>query len=175
MSSNAPSTINSKTNALTKSGSTPNQQLSSHSAANAFFATEGLGQRRSGGSGSFGSGATSKGSSAPRKDQSVKSKHKQSKRFRLADEDAFAESVSLSCSHPDMATSLTSTKAAMHNSSSRKGQTSITHLMNFSLPPRPQNQHQHRFNNSRGVRSNRTWGLGSGYHAVDKARYAAQP
>ncbi|PSK34904.1 hypothetical protein B9Z65_1487 [Elsinoe australis] len=153
MSSNAPSTINSKTNALTKSGSTPNQQLSSHSAANAFFATEGLGQRRSGGSGSFGSGATSKGSSAPRKDQSVKSKHKQSKRFRLADEDAFAES------------------AAMHNSSSRKGQTSITHLMNFSLPPRPQNQHQHRFNNSRGFRSNRTWGLGSGYHAVDKARY----
>lgn len=44
--------------------------------------------------------------------------------------------------------------------------------MNFSLPPRPQNQYQHRYNNSnRGAKRNATWGLGSGYHAVDKARY----
>lgn len=52
----------------------------------------------------------------------------------------------------------------------RKGQTSITHLMNFSLPPRPQNDHQsHGY--GRNNRRNPTWGLGSGYHAVDKARY----
>lgn len=50
----------------------------------------------------------------------------------------------------------------------RKGQTSITHLMNFSLPPRPQN-HSHGY--GRNNRRNPTWGLGSGYHAVDKARY----
>jgi hypothetical protein len=49
----------------------------------------------------------------------------------------------------------------------RKGQTSITHLMNFSLPPRPQNN----YHNSRNGRRNPTWGLGSGYHAADKARY----
>lgn len=58
----------------------------------------------------------------------------------------------------------------MQSTSSRRGQTSITHLMSFSLPPRPQHQPQHRFNNSRQARRNPTWGLGSGYHAVDKAR-----
>lgn len=54
--------------------------------------------------------------------------------------------------------------------SNRKGQTSITHLMNFSLPPRPTNHHQSGGYN-RNYRRNPTWGLGSGYHAVDKARY----
>lgn len=53
--------------------------------------------------------------------------------------------------------------------SNRKGQTSITHLMNFSLPPRPQNHQSHGY--SRNNRRNPTWGLGSGYHAADKARY----
>jgi hypothetical protein len=52
----------------------------------------------------------------------------------------------------------------------RKGQTSITHLMNFSLPPRPQNHPSHGAY-SRNSRRTPTWGLGSGYHAVDKARY----
>lgn len=54
----------------------------------------------------------------------------------------------------------------MRSTTSRKGQTSITHLMNFSLPPRPQyHPSTHR------PRRNPTWGMGSGYHAVDKARY----
>jgi len=53
--------------------------------------------------------------------------------------------------------------------SSRKGQTSITHLMNFSLPPRPTNTHSNGY--GRNARRNPTWGLGSGYHATDKARY----
>jgi len=51
----------------------------------------------------------------------------------------------------------------------RKGQTSITHLMNFSLPPRPPSHSSH--TQGRNYRRNPTWGLGSGYHAVDKARY----
>jgi len=50
----------------------------------------------------------------------------------------------------------------------RKGQTSITHLMNFSLPPRPPSHSSH--TQGRNYRRNPTWGLGSGYHAVDKAR-----
>lgn len=54
---------------------------------------------------------------------------------------------------------------------SRKGQTSITHLMNFSLPPRPQNNYHHSHGHGRNYRRNPTWGLGSGYHAIDKARY----
>ena len=62
--------------------------------------------------------------------------------------------------------------AAMKSINSRKGQTSITHLMNFSLPPRPYfQQQQHHLSNHRHQRRNPTWGLGSGYHAIDKARY----
>jgi len=41
--------------------------------------------------------------------------------------------------------------------------------MNFSLPPRPTNNQSHGY--GRNYRRNPTWGLGSGYHAVDKARY----
>lgn len=54
----------------------------------------------------------------------------------------------------------------MRSTNSRKGQTSITHLMNFSLPPRPQYQPP-----PRNTRRYTSWGAGSGYHAVDKARY----
>lgn len=56
--------------------------------------------------------------------------------------------------------------AVMKSSTSRKGQTSITHLMNFSLPPRPQYQPP-----PRNIRRYTSYGAGSGYHAVDKARY----
>jgi hypothetical protein len=67
---------------------------------------------------------------------------------------------------------------SMQNPHGRKGQTSITHLMNFSLPPRPHQQHQfhrHNFNGPRrGGRVNASWGLGSGYHSVDKARLVAE-
>jgi hypothetical protein len=49
--------------------------------------------------------------------------------------------------------------------------------MNFSLPPRPHHQnqfHRHNFNGPRrGGRVNPSWGLGSGYHSVDKARLVA--
>jgi Zinc finger, C3HC4 type (RING finger) len=60
----------------------------------------------------------------------------------------------------------------MKSINSRKGQTSITHLMNFSLPPRPYfQQHNYHPHNHRHQRRNPTWGIGSGYHAIDKARY----
>ena len=52
-------------------------------------------QRRSGGSGSFGAGATSRNAGGqPRNKQASRTSHKHSRRFRLADEDAIAESVS---------------------------------------------------------------------------------
>ncbi|KAF2704024.1 hypothetical protein K504DRAFT_463100 [Pleomassaria siparia CBS 279.74] len=109
------------------------------------------GQRRSGGS-SFGAGATTRSSATPRNGQQKKKQHKGSKRFPQVEDDAISESL------------------AMRPFTSRKGQTSITHLMNFALPPRPQNHglsHAHGRNNRRHP----TWGLGSGYHAIDKARY----
>lgn len=56
---------------------------------------------------------------------------------------------------------------AIRNASSRRGQTSITHLLNYSSP-RPQFEN-HSYN--RNYRRNPTWGPGSGYHAADKARY----
>ena len=50
--------------------------------------------RRGGGSGSFGAGASTRGAgSQPRKQQGSKNQHKHSRRYRLADEDAIAESV----------------------------------------------------------------------------------
>lgn len=52
--------------------------------------------RRSGGSGSFGAGSSTRNSGGqPRKHQASKNQHKHSRRYRLADEDAIAESVSL--------------------------------------------------------------------------------
>ncbi|KAI1098613.1 hypothetical protein F4804DRAFT_324287 [Jackrogersella minutella] len=54
---------------------------------------------------------------------------------------------------------------AVKNASSRRGQTSITHLLNISTPTRQYHDH------SRSSRRHPTWGPGSGYHAVDKARF----
>ncbi|KAL8712865.1 MAG: hypothetical protein Q9220_003073 [cf. Caloplaca sp. 1 TL-2023] len=124
------------------------------SQSNLSLGSENHPHRRSGGSGSCGAGSVSRVSpGAARNHQPLRKQHKGQRRPRLADEDAAAES------------------AVMHSTRNRKGQTSITHLMNFVLPPRPQNHsnsHQ-----ARNARRNPTWGLGSGYHAADKARYAA--
>ena len=56
----------------------------------------------------------------------------------------------------------------MRNVNSRRGQTSITHLMNFTLPPRPQD---YRNTFGRGTRRGNIYGIGSGHHSTDKARY----
>lgn len=56
---------------------------------------------------------------------------------------------------------------AVRNPSSRRGQTSITHLLNYSLPPRPvHTTHSHGHGTSRSYRRNPTWS-----HPIDKARY----
>lgn len=55
-------------------------------------------QRRTGGSGSFGAGSTSRHSPTARNSQPLRKQHKAQRRARLADEDAIAESVSLSFS-----------------------------------------------------------------------------
>lgn len=98
MSSNSQSALPAKASNTSKTAGLSNQSSPAHSQTNTFFATEGLNQRRSGGSSSLGSASTSKSLSTPRNIQSAKAKHKQSKRFRLADEDALAESVSIASS-----------------------------------------------------------------------------
>lgn len=103
-----------------------------------------------------------------RNNQTLRKQHKNQRRPRLADEDAMGEAIV----RPHYL--LTSRKAnfkqkAMRNASSRRGQTSITHLMSFNLPPRPQNHHN---SIGRGIRRNAAYGLGSGHHAIDKARWA---
>ncbi|KAE8351666.1 hypothetical protein BDV28DRAFT_158550 [Aspergillus coremiiformis] len=109
-------------------------------------------QRRAGGSGSFGAGLTSRNTSTPRNSGSRKAQHKRQRRPGLLDDEEYNES------------------AIMRSTNSRKGQTSITHLMNFSLPPRPQHHHHHH-PPPRHSRRYASWGLGSGHHAMDKARY----
>lgn len=58
---------------------------------------------------------------------------------------------------------------AIRNASSRRGQTSITHLLSYSSP-RPHFEN-HNYSYNRNYRRNPTWGPGSGHHHVDKARY----
>ncbi|KAF2724687.1 hypothetical protein K431DRAFT_216903 [Polychaeton citri CBS 116435] len=131
-----------------KSSSSAAQVSPAASATQQFFSNDG-GSRRSGST-----GATSSKNSAPRNIQISKPKHKNGKRFKSLDEDADAEMYS------------------MQNPHGRRGQQSITHLMQFSLPPRPNHDHRRPgHGGGRGFRRNPTWGLGSGYHAVDKARY----
>ncbi|EEQ32525.1 putative Delta(24(24(1)))-sterol reductase [Microsporum canis] len=89
-------------------------------------------------------GQSSSNLASARNNQSKKANHKRQRKPRLIDEDAIAEAT------------------AMRSTSTRKGQTSITHLMNFSLPPRP---HSSLFRPHRNVTYH------SGYHRVDKARY----
>ncbi|KAH6842563.1 hypothetical protein B0I37DRAFT_199286 [Chaetomium sp. MPI-CAGE-AT-0009] len=93
----------------------------------------------------------------PRKGQGARGQHRNQRRAgaqgdprHIDDEDAMAEI------------------RALRNASSRRGQTSITHLMSYALPPRPNESH-HSY--SRSYRRNPSWGVGSGYHAADKARY----
>jgi len=95
----------------------------------------------------------------PRKGQGARKQHRNQKRAGamrdpnpLDDDDAMAE------------------MRAVRNPSSRRGQTSITHLMNYALPPRPYYDSHHALS-SRSYRRNPTWGMGSGHHAIDKARY----
>lgn len=62
---------------------------------------------------------------------------------------------------------------ALRNPTSRRGQTSITHLLDYSAPlhNHHHNHGHHHHSNPRSYRRNPTWGPGSGYHAVDKSRY----
>ncbi|KAL2022007.1 hypothetical protein VTK56DRAFT_6247 [Thermocarpiscus australiensis] len=95
---------------------------------------------------------------APRKGQGSRRQHRnqrrpgaQNDRGHLDEEDAMAEI------------------RALRNPNSRRGQTSITHLMSYALPPRPHESYHPSY--SRSYRRNPSWGVGSGYHAADKARY----
>ncbi|KAI1822114.1 hypothetical protein F4861DRAFT_532459 [Xylaria intraflava] len=88
-------------------------------------------------------------SATPRKGQASRKQHRNQRRpgGNPDDDDAMAE------------------LRAVRNASSRRGQTSITHLLNYSIPSRHYQDHH------RPTRRHPTWGPGSGYHAVDKARF----
>lgn len=77
--------------------SSTNQSISPHSQTGpSSFVTESGSQRRTGGSGSFGAGSTSRDAASPRNSQGLrKQSQKSQRRARLADEDAIAESVSI--------------------------------------------------------------------------------
>lgn len=139
-------------NAALTSSKSPIATTGPNYAQSSSFGGVELSQKRSNSSGQSGSRLQTRQVAQPRSQQSFKKQNKSQKRARLFDDDAVDE------------------VAAMRSINSRKGQTSITHLMNFSLPPRPQYQ-PHHHNHRPQQRYNRTWGLGSGYHAVDKAKY----
>ncbi|KAI0141690.1 hypothetical protein GGR57DRAFT_401477 [Xylariaceae sp. FL1272] len=97
------------------------------------------------------SSPSSSASAAPRKGQATKKQHRNQRRPGLDDEDSMAEIK------------------ALRNASSRRGQTSITHLLNYSVPSRHYRDDDHHRRSS--SRRHPTWGPGSGYHPVDKARF----
>ncbi|KAL1891554.1 hypothetical protein Cpir12675_004926 [Ceratocystis pirilliformis] len=87
-----------------------------------------------------------------RRNQSMRRQHRSARRPTgdRYDEDYFAEIKALGNTH------------------GRRGQTSITHLLNYAAPPRLNYDHTAY---ARSYRRQPAWGSGSGYHAADKARY----
>ncbi|KAL9073302.1 MAG: hypothetical protein Q9157_004797 [Trypethelium eluteriae] len=88
MSNNPPPAI-----APSKSVNTPAQLSPAHSQSSSSAFGDLYGQRRTGSSGSFGAGASSRQVATPRNSQASRKQHKGFKKSRLADEDAIAESV----------------------------------------------------------------------------------
>ncbi|KAF3209213.1 hypothetical protein TWF106_011031 [Orbilia oligospora] len=110
-------------------------------------------QNNNSSSGGAGGGVRSQASS--RNIQASKAKHKNHRKPSMQRDDVIAETIAMTS-----------------NSASRKGRTSITHLMDWSLPhPRPQHGHHPHSRGFHGNRRTPSWGQGSGYHAIDKARY----
>ncbi|KAJ4267455.1 hypothetical protein NW762_003562 [Fusarium torreyae] len=95
--------------------------------------------------------------SMPRKVQGARKQHRSQRRPGLGDR---------SNTGPDDEDAMAELRA-FRNPNSRRGQTSITHLLNYSMPRPVHDHHSH----SRSYRRTPTWGPGSGYHAIDKARY----
>ncbi|KAK2596628.1 hypothetical protein QQS21_006304 [Conoideocrella luteorostrata] len=93
----------------------------------------------------------------PRKGQGSRKQHKDQRR-PVAGQRAQ--------SNPDEYDSMAELRA-VRNPSSRRGQTSITHLLNYTSS-RPFQDHSY---HPRSHRRNPAWGLGSGHHAADKSRY----
>ncbi|ETN46396.1 uncharacterized protein HMPREF1541_00580 [Cyphellophora europaea CBS 101466] len=135
----------------TPASSKPSPGPSAQNFSQSFSPSPDVSKRSSSSGGPSGAISSARHIPHARNNQPLRKQHKASRRAKLADEDAFVES------------------ANMRPFNSRKGQTSITHLMNFSLPPRP-HQQSHSFHPRHHQRP-RTWGLGSGYHIMDKARY----
>ncbi|KAF2432977.1 hypothetical protein EJ08DRAFT_677210 [Tothia fuscella] len=144
----SPSIIASKVTNNSKASTSSGQSLPAQSQAGSLAVGDNYPQRRSG---SGGASSASRANPSPRNNQTLRRQHKGSKRLpKLGNEDELA--------------------GAMRSINSRKGQrTDITHLMNISLPPPP--TQYNRFSYGRNARRAPTWGLGSGYHAVDKARW----
>ncbi|KAG5972821.1 hypothetical protein E4U58_006097 [Claviceps cyperi] len=93
----------------------------------------------------------------PRKGQASRKQHKDQRRPGAAQR---------SQSNLDEYDSMAELRA-VRNPSSRRGQTSITHLLNYTASRSFQDHSYH----PRSHRRNPTWGPGSGHHAADKLRY----
>ncbi|KAK8115888.1 Ring-15 protein [Apiospora sp. TS-2023a] len=129
--------------------------------------------------------------SVPRKGQAARKQHREKRRplkdSRLDDDDAMAELVSYPVVLPVRGGDAPASRLpfalrlapgtgnqqnsprAFRNPSSRRGQTSITHLLNFSTRPFHEQGYGH--GHGRSSRRHATWGPGSGYHPVDKAKF----
>lgn len=98
---------------------------------------------------------------APRKGQASRKQHKNQRRPTIPDQRVNG--------NPDEDDAMAELRA-VRNPSSRRGQTSITHLLNYTTS-RPFQDHSYGYDPRPHRRNYATWGLGSGHHAADKSRY----
>ncbi|KAI5800245.1 hypothetical protein DFH27DRAFT_558485 [Peziza echinospora] len=149
MSGFAPPSSNSASKA---SSSSPPSSLAAQPSGNSSAGNESSRRSASSSGGGGGAAAAARSNQAsPRNNQGGKRTHKNHRKPNTPGLEDYADD-----------------HAAMASTGGNRRGTSITHLMNWSLPPPTHQSHPRSRNTSR---RNPTWGLGSGYHAVDKARY----
>lgn len=101
-------------------------------------------------------------SSTPRKGQGARKQHRQTR--RALDRDTVLEEID-----PDMVMTEAAT-ARSNGAGRRRQQTSITHLLDYATSTRQYLENSYGRNSYRSRRQP-TWGPGSGYHPIDKARF----
>ncbi|EFX03950.1 ring finger domain containing protein [Grosmannia clavigera kw1407] len=130
--------------------------VSSSSASSASFDSS---SRRTAAQSNAAAAASTAGSTVatPRKGQGARKQHRNTNKAyrRPDDDDAMAEA------------------RALRNSSSRRGQTSITHLLNYAAPSRAYLERAHDYRSSQSYRGHHGHYSHHGHHstAVDKARF----
>lgn len=101
---------------------------------------------------------------APRKDEAARRQWRELRKLYKNNHAAYLEAVDFT-----MQQAAPSNKGSSRGGNGRRGQTNITHLLDYRTHSVPGMDNYHPY--SRSYRRNPTWGPNSGYRAADKLRY----